>query len=131
MEKMNKDELCTTLIEEKLIDEPGTVNAITINYISGLYTSPLLSEVWDLYLHDAEAMAELQAFLNEIYEKEQFDIMIGVLKIIYNFYGLHIPSKIQMIFDSDIQELKEVYLYEFLEDFQDIMYDLRVEVKKC
>ncbi len=50
MEKMNKDELCTALIEEKLIDETGTVNTTTVNYISGLYTLPLLNEVWDLYL---------------------------------------------------------------------------------
>ena len=123
MEKMKKDELRTALIEEKLIDETGTVNAITVNCISGLYTLPLLSEVWDLYLHDAEAMAELQAFLKEIYENERYEIMIGVLKICYNFCGLIVPEEVQMIFDCDIQKLKEVYLYEFLEDFQDIMYD--------
>ena len=27
MKKMNKDDLCTALIDEKLIDEAGTVNA--------------------------------------------------------------------------------------------------------
>ena len=32
MEKMNKDDLCTVLFEDKLIDETGTVNAITVNY---------------------------------------------------------------------------------------------------
>ena len=131
MKKMNKDDLCTALIEEKLIDETGTVNAITVNYLSGLYALPLLSKVWDLYLHDAEAMAELQAFLNEIYEKGQYEIMICILKFMYNFCGLIIPEEVLMIFDCDIQELKKVYLYEFLEDLQDIMYDLRVEVKKC
>lgn len=125
MEKMNKDELRTALIEGKLIDETGTVNAITVNCISGLYTWPLLSEVWDLYLHDAEAMAELQACLNEVYEKGQYDTMVGVLKIMYNSCGLIIPVEGQMIFDCDIQELKEVYLYEFMEDFQDIMYDFQ------
>ena len=128
MEKMNKDDLCTVLFEDKLIDETGTVNAITVNGISGLYTWPLLSEVWDLYLHDSEAMAELQAFLNDIYEKEQYEIMISVLKIMYNFCGLIIPEEVQMIFDCYIQKLKEVYLYEFLEDFQDIMYDFRAEM---
>ena len=121
MEKMNKGELRTALIEEKLIDETGAVNAITVNCISGLYTWPLLSEVWDLYLHDAEAMVELQAFLNEIYEKGQYEILIRVLKVIYNFCGLIIPEEVQMIFDCDKIELKEIYLYEFLEDFQDIM----------
>ena len=50
---MNKDELCTTLIEEKLIDETWNSERYNYaNYIPGLYTSPLLSEVWDLYLHD-------------------------------------------------------------------------------
>ena len=122
---MNKDELRTALIEEKLIDETGTVNAIVVNYLSGLYALPLLSEVWDLYLHDAEAMVELQAFLNEIYEKEQYVIMIGVLKIMYTFCSLIIPEEVQMIFNCGIQELKEVYLYEFLEDLEDIMYDLK------
>ena len=62
MKKMNKDDLRTALIEKKLIDETGTVNAITVNYLSGLYTLPLLNEVLDLYLHDAEAIAELQVF---------------------------------------------------------------------
>ncbi len=38
-----------------------------------------------------------------------------------------IPDEIQMIVDCEIQELKEVYLYEFLEDVQDIIYDFRVE----
>ena len=125
MGKMTKDDLCTALIEEKLIDEIGTVNAITVNCISGLYTWPLLNEVWDLYLHDAEAMEELQAFLNEIYENGLYDILIGVLKTMYNFCGLIIPEEVQMIFDCDEEELKEVCLYEFLEDFQDIMCDLK------
>lgn len=71
MEKMNKDALQIALIKKKLIDETGTVNAITVNYISGLYTSPLLNEVWDLYLNDVGSMEELQAFLNELYEKGQ------------------------------------------------------------
>ena len=71
MEKMNKDELRTPLIEEKLIDETGTVNATTVNYISGLYTLPFLSEVWDLYLHDADAMAELQVFARMAQDDEK------------------------------------------------------------
>lgn len=115
MEQVNKR---TALIEEKLIDETGTVNATTVNYISGLYTLPLLSEVWDLYLNDVAEMEELQTFLKELYVKGQFDIMIGVLKIIYNFCGLLIPDEVQIIFDCGIPELKELYLYEFLEDFQ-------------
>jgi len=127
MEKLNKDGLLTALIDEKLIDETGTVNTTTVNYISGLYTSQLLNEVWDLYLHDVDAMEELQAFLNEIYEKEQYDIMIGILKLIYSFCSLIIPDEVQMIFECGEKELKGVYLYEFLEDFQDLMYDFRAE----
>ncbi len=129
MEKMNKDALQIALIKKKLIDETGTVNAITVNYISGLYTSPLLNEVWDLYLNDVGSMEELQAFLNELYEKGQYDIMIGVLKLIYSFCSLIIPDEVQMIFDCSEEELKEVYLYEFLEDFQDIVYDFREETE--
>ncbi len=52
MKKMNKEELRAALIKGKLIDENGAVNTTTVNYISGLYTLPLLSEVWDLYLND-------------------------------------------------------------------------------
>ena len=100
---------------------------MTVNCISGVHTWPLLSEVWDLYLHDTEAMLNLQTFLNEAYEKEQYEIMIGLMKIIYNFCSLPIPDEVQIIFDCDTQKLKEVYLYEFLEDFQDIMYDFREE----
>ena len=129
MEKMSKDELRTALIARKLIDDAGTVNAITVNCISGKYTWPLLSEVWGFYVNDVEAMEELQTFLNEVYEKEQFDILIGIVKIFYNFIEVLIPDEVQMIFDCDEKELKEVYLYEFLEDFQDIMYDFRAETE--
>jgi hypothetical protein len=127
MERLNGDELRTALITKNLIDDDGTVNTMTVNCIAGMQTWPLLSEVWDLYLHDIDAMTELQGFLNEVYENEQYEIMIGILKIIYNFCGLLIPDEIQIIFDCDIQELKEIYLYELLEDFQDIMFDIHKE----
>ncbi len=90
---------------------------------------PLLSEVWDLYQNDITPMEELQAFLKMVYEKEQYDILIGMLKILYNCCWLSIPEDLQMIFDCEEKELKEAYLYEFLEDFQDIMYDLRAETE--
>ncbi len=127
MERMNEDELRCALVAKNLIDDAGTVNAITLNCISGVHTWPLLSEVWDLYLHDAEAMANLQTFLNELYENEQYEIMISVLIICYNFCGLPIPDEVQIIFDCGEKELKEVYLYEFMEDFRDITYDLQVD----
>lgn len=127
MEKVNKDELHTALVEGKLIDETGTVNTTTVNYISGLYTLPLLNEVWDLYLNDVDAIKELQTFITDLFEKEQYDIVIGILKLIYCFCSLIIPDEVQMIFDCGERELKEIYLYEFLEDFQDIMYDLQMD----
>ena len=127
MEQMNGDELRSILIEKNLIDEAGTVNAFKVNIISGAHTWPLLSEVWDLYQYHVTQMEELQAFLNAVYEQGQYDILIGILKVLYSCCGLLIPDDLQMIFDYEEKELKEVYLYEFLEDFQDIMYDLRMD----
>ena len=77
MEKMNKDELRSALVDEKMIDQTGTVNSTTVNYISGLYTLPLINEVWDLFQNDADSMEELQAFSNELFEKGQYDILLG------------------------------------------------------
>ena len=125
MKKLNKDELRNALIAGRLIDETGAVNATAVNYVSGLYTLPLLNEVCDSYQNDVDSMGELKTFLSELYEKGQYDILIGVLKIIFNFCSLPIPDEVQMIFNCEIQELKEVYLYEFLEDFQDVMFDFR------
>ncbi len=45
MEKMNRSELRSGLIEQNLIDEAGTVNAFKVNLISGSHTWLLLSEV--------------------------------------------------------------------------------------
>ncbi len=125
MEQMNGNELRSALIEKNLIDEAGTVNAFKVNLISGAHTWPLLNEVWDLYQNDVTSMEELQAFLNAVNEQGQYDTLIGILKILYNCCGLLIPDDLQMIFDCEEKELKEIYLYEFLEDFQDIMYDLK------
>ena len=127
MERINRDELRNALIAGKMIDATGAVNTLTANYISGLYTLPLLNEVWALYLNDVDAMEELQTFLGELYEKGQCDIMAGILKLIYSFCSLIIPDEVQMIFDCDEKELKEIFLYEFLEDFQDIIYDFRAD----
>ena len=127
MEQMNGNELRSVLIEKNLLDEDGTINAFKVNIISGAHTWPLLSEVWNLYQNDVPLMEELQAFLNAVYEQEQYDILIGILKILYSCCGMVIPDDLQIIFDCEEKELKEVYLYEFLEDFQDIMYDLRVD----
>ena len=127
MEQMNGNELRRALIEKNIIDEAGTVNAFKVNVTSGAHTCLLLSEVWNLYQNDVTQMEELQAFLNSIYKQGQYDTLIGILKILYNCCGLLIPDDLQMIFDCEEKELKEVYLNEFLEDFQDIMYDLRVD----
>ena len=127
MEQMNGNELRRALIEKNIIDEAGTVNAFKVNITSGAHTWPLLSEVWNLYQNDVTLMEELQAFLNSIYEQGQYDTLIGILKILYNCCGLLIPDDLQMIFDCEEKELKEVYLNEFLEDFQDIMYDLKMD----
>ncbi len=127
MEKMNGNELRSVLIEKNLIDEAGIVNTFTVNCISGAHTWPLLSEVWNQYQNDVTQIEELQVFLNAVYEQGQYDILIGIFKILYSCCGLLIPDDLQMIFDCEEKELKEAYLYEFLEDFQDIMYDLRIE----
>lgn len=127
MEQMNGNELRSVLIKKNLIDEAGTVNAFKVNLISGTHTWPLLSEVWNLYQNDVTPMEELQAFLNAIYEQGQYDTLIGILKILCSCCGQIIPDDLQMIFNCEERELKEVYLYEFLEDFQDIMYDLRMD----
>ena len=125
MEQMNGNELRSALIEKNLIDDAGTVNAFKVNIISGAHTWPLLSEVWDLYQNEVTSMEELQAFLNAVYDQGQYDILIGILKVLYSCCGLLIPDDLQMIFDCEEKELKVVYLYEFLEDFQDIMYDFK------
>jgi hypothetical protein len=125
MEQINRNERRTVLIEKNVIYETGTINAFQVNCISGAHTWPLLSEVWDLYQNDITPMEELQNFLKMVYEKAQYDTLIGILKILYNCCGLLIPDDLQIIFDCAEKELKEIYLYEFLEDFQDIMYDLR------
>jgi hypothetical protein len=129
MEQMNGNELRSVLIEKNLMDDAGTVNAFKVNIISGAHTWPLLSEVWNLYQNDVTQMEELQVFLNAVFEQGQYDILIGILKALYSCSGLLIPDDLQMIFDCEEKELKEVYLYEFLEDFQDIMYDLRVQAE--
>ena len=129
MEQMNGNELRRALIEKNIIDEAGTVNAFKVNITSGAHTWPLLSEVWDLYQNDVTLMEELQTFLNAVYEQGQYDILIGILKVLYSCCGLLLPDDLQMIFDCEEKELKEAYLYEFLEDFQDIMYDLRMDSK--
>lgn len=125
MEQMNGNELRSALIEKNLIDEAGTVNAFKVNIISGTHAWPLLSEVWDLYQNEVTSMEELQVFLNAVYEQEQYDILNGILKVLYSFCWLLIPDDLQIIFDCQEKELKEVYLYELLEDFHDIMYDLK------
>ena len=125
MEQMNGNELRSVLIKKNLIDEAGTINAFKVNIISGAHTWPLLSEVWDLYQNEVTSMEELQTFLNAVYEQGHYDILIGILKVLYSCCGLLLPDDLQMIFDCEEKELKEVYLYEFLEDFQDIMYYLK------
>jgi len=129
MGKRSKEELRKILIAEKMIDATGEVNATRVNYLSGAYTSPLLSEVWDLYMRDIGAMEELYTFLKEVFGKEQFEIMIGILKILYNLCGLLIPDAVQTIYECGERDLKKLYLYEFLEDFQDLMYDFRAEAE--
>ncbi len=129
MEQMNGNELYSVLIEKNLIDEVGTVNVFKVNLISGAHTWPLLSEVWNLYQSDVTLMEELKDFLNAVYEQGQYDTLIGILKVLYSCSGLLIPDDLQMLFNCEEKELKESYLYEFLEDFQDIMYDLREEAK--
>ena len=102
MEQMNRNELRSVLIEKNLIDEAGTVNAFKVNLISGAHTWPLLSEVWNLYQNEVTSMEELQAFLSAIYEQEQYDILIGILKVLYNCcwlflqYALLKNKKLQM-----------------------------------
>lgn len=127
MEQNIGNELRHVLFEKNLIDEVGTVNTFKVNCISGAHTWPLLSEVWNLYQEEVTSMEELQVFLNAVYEQDQYDTLVGILKILYSCCGLPIPDDLQMIFNCEEKELKEIYLYEFLEDFQDIMYDLKTE----
>jgi DNA-directed RNA polymerase specialized sigma subunit len=50
-------------------------------------------------------MEELQNFLKMVYEKAQYDTLIGILKILYNCCGLLIPDDLQIIFDCAEKEL--------------------------
>ena len=96
MEQMNGNELRSALIEKNLIDEAGTVSAFKVNCISGAHTWPFLSEVWNLYQNDVTLMEELQAFLNAVYDQGQYDILIGILKVLYSSCGLLIPDDLSL-----------------------------------
>lgn len=74
-------------------------------------------------------MEGLQVFINAVYKQAQYDILISILKILYNCCWMFIPDDLQMIFGCEEKEMKKTYLYEFLKDFQDIMYDLRAETE--
>jgi len=127
MENGTPEELRTLVIKKGIIDEEGKANATAMNLLSGMHTSPLLNEVWGLTFQNLVTMDKLLELMHQADSAEKYEAFFGILKTLYVITNVLIPDEICYILECDDSVTRQMYAYEFLADFDDLMYDYLAE----
>ncbi|MEN6471062.1 MAG: hypothetical protein ABFC62_06330, partial [Clostridiaceae bacterium] len=97
MEIENLEELRAMVIEKGIINQEGVVSAKAMNYFSGMYTSPLLDEVWGLAFHNTEMMDKLFGLMKQAADTGKHEVFGGILNTLYVISGIHAPNELHYI----------------------------------
>ena len=90
-----------------------------INAVSGVVMSPLVDK-----LSKKVSVAEIRNLHNSLqtmYEQEQMQEAFSLIHIIIKASGVRLPTEYKCIVDNP--KLREMFIYEVIEDIEDILYD--------
>ena len=122
--------LGTVAWKKGIVDIEGKANAIGLNYMSAVYTTPLLNEIWEIVHNNFTVMGELLGLMRVADSTRHYEEFYTVLKTLYIITCRNIPDEVMYIMECNNNTTKEMYAHEFLADFEDLMYDFRVETQE-
>ena len=130
MSTKNLNELRMIAKKKGIIDDNENPNPTAINYLSAAYTSPLLNQIWDNVIQsNYQSMDELMRFLRKTNHSNQIETVLEIIKALYIVSQQAVPDEIAYIIECDNASTKQIYINEFLADFEDKMYDFIEESK--
>jgi len=111
------------------VDANGKVNTTALNILSGANTKKFVYALSHYILSNDEHES-----LNDIYEHLQFlydagndDEAVRFINIMLSVMELEWSEDVDLVLESD--ETKHDYLYEFIEDFREIVEDYKYEAE--
>jgi len=94
----------------------------SLNYISGAHAGLF----WDILYGTSESIIALEnteAVLSFLYENNCFEEALMLIRAYYELLGMEWPDEFVII--DRVDDLKEPFIYEFLLDAEDIIFDLK------
>lgn len=116
----SKEELKAVLMAQEVYMPDGeTPNPTKLNIISGAVI-PLLIDAICQERDRIDPIDVTEAYLWELYEKSEYTIIAGILRVLYLLHEIAVPEIVEAILQCGDNTLLEVFFYEFLMDFSDV-----------
>jgi len=120
---MTQQKIKEILNDEDVFNQWGQVNRASMFHISTKHSPVLIGSILDLFDYDCQLARELYVVFRGLYIREQYDIITGILCLMYFAFQTDLPFIIEAIFQSENDDVKDVYFREFLDDFENTVFD--------
>ena len=126
-----REELKAILMAQEVYMPDGeTPNTTKLNMISGVVIPPLM-EAMCQEREDIAPIEAIEAYLWELYERSEYPIIAGVLRVLFLLHEMDVPEILDALLQYDDPALMEVFLYEFLMDISDVKLDYQDDYEEA
>lgn len=112
------------ILEKEKMERMDKMNTNVVNFVSGAIISPLFDKICDIT--NISKAKEIYTSFKKMYELGLKEDIFSILHMLITTSDVDVPDQ---YFDMvDNPEFRECFVYEVLEDFEDLMYDIEEEL---
>lgn len=112
------------ILEKEKMERMDKMNTNVVNFVSGAIISPLFDKMCDIT--NVSKSKEIYTSFKKMYELGLKEDIFSILHMLITTSDVDVPDQ---YFDMvDNPEFRAGFVYEALEDFEDLMYDIEEEL---
>lgn len=112
------------ILENEKIERMDKMNNNIVNFVSGAIISPLFDKMCDIT--NVSKAKEIYTSFKKMYELGLNEEIFLILHMLIVSSGIDVPK--QHLDMADDEEFRESFVFEAIEDFEDLMYDIEEEL---
>ena len=112
------------ILENEKIERMDKMNNNIVNFVSGAIISPLFDKMCDIT--NVSKAKEIYTSFKKMYELGLNEEIFSILHMLIVSSGIDVPK--QHLDMADDEEFRESFVFEVIEDFEDLMYDIEEEL---
>lgn len=112
------------ILKNEKIERMDKMNNNIVNFVSGAIISPLFDKMCDIT--NVSKAKEIYTSFQKMYDLGLKEEIFSILHMLIASSGIDVPK--QYLDMVDDEEFRGIFVFEAIEDFKDLMYDIEEEL---